>query len=169
MKKITLALKTTIAMFSILYCLGTYAQDTKKADVEAIVKNLVESRQYKFMAQSATPQKGHTRQIDRGYDIKIMGDSISAYLPYMGRSYTGSYGTSEGPIQFKTNDFDYTSTPNKKGWDVVVTPKNIRNARQINMTIYSDALMSVVVSSSGRDVMRFEGHIEYLKTDSLSH
>ena len=66
-------------------------QDTKKdKDAEKIaqVKNLVDSQNYVFVAQSAMPMSGRVRQLTPDFDLKVTKSSIVSYLPYFGRAYT---------------------------------------------------------------------------------
>src|SRR5258707_9279971 len=67
------------------------AQDTKKdkeAAKTAAIKNLVDSQNYVFVAQSAMPMSGNVRQLTPDYDLKVSKSSIISYLPDSGRAYT---------------------------------------------------------------------------------
>src|SRR5260370_33164182 len=102
--------KISRLIFTILafICLHTNAQsgnDQKKPDL----KSIIQSRNYTFIAQSATTNKGKTIQLSYGYDLKLINDSIDVYLPFYVRAYNMSYpSNNDVGIQFKSHDFTYS-------------------------------------------------------------
>lgn len=145
-----------------------YAQDSKQQKQnakEAAIKMLIDSQRYKFEAQSATPTGGRTRQLTYGYDLIIKKDSLEAYLPFFGRAYSATIGsTDDAGIQFKTADFDYTIKERKKGgWDVTIKPKNAKDVNQIILNISQTGYTSVYVNSNNRAMISFYGYIKPVK------
>jgi hypothetical protein len=143
--------------------LAVHAQDTKKdKDAEKIVqvRNLVDSQNYIFIAQSASPMSGRLRQLTPDYDLKITKSSIVSYLPYFGRAYTAPLDPSKGGIQFTSKDFEYTATPRAKGgWDVLIKPKDYRDVQQMSLNISSTGYATLQVTSTSRQPISFNGYI----------
>lgn len=143
--------------------LAVHAQDTKKdKDAEKIVqvRNLVDSQNYIFIAQSASPMSGRLRQLTPDYDLKITKSSIVSYLPYFGRAYTAPLDPSKGGIQFTSKDFEYTATPRAKGgWDVLIKPKDYRDVQQMSLSISSTGYATLQVTSTSRQPISFNGYI----------
>jgi hypothetical protein len=95
---------------------------------EASVKKLVDSKDYVFYVESATPMSGRLRFLTPGNTVHIAKDSVECDLPYFGRVYTSSVNTTDGGIKFISTSFDYTPEVRKKGGiPVVVTPANRRS------------------------------------------
>jgi hypothetical protein len=142
-------------------------QDSKKQrdSIQAAqIRIMVEEKRYFFMAQSTTPSRGGLRQITGGYNLRVAKDTLVSDLPYFGRSYTASYGTSDGGIKFTSVDFDYKVEPRKKGgWNITINPKEMNTCRQMNLIIYSDGSASLDVSSNDKQPISFKGIISATK------
>jgi len=163
MKTITYLSSILILSFLLLGSLTARSQDTKKdKDTEKIaaIKNLVDSQNYVFIAQSASPMSGRVRQLTPDYDLKITKSSIVSYLPYFGRAYSAPLDPTQGGIQFTSKDFEYTATPrNKGGWDVLIKPKDYRDVQQMTLTISSTGYATLQVTSINRQPISFNGYI----------
>ena len=144
-----------------------FAQSTKaekQAAKTAAIKNLVDSQSYVFKAQSAMPMSGRSRQLTSDYDLKVTKDQVVSYLPYFGRAYSAPIDPSQGGIQFTSKDFDYTTTPRKKGgWDIQIKPKDNRDVQQMSLTISEDGYASLQVTSINRQPISFSGYITAVK------
>lgn len=139
------------------------AKPTKKereAQKTALVKRLVEEQNYIFVAQTMLPSGGRSRQITPDYDLRIAKDSILSWLPYFGRAYTAPMDPSKGPLQFKTKEFEYTSTPGKKGgWDILIKPKDVSEIQSMNLSITESGYAYLSVQSVNRQPISFNGYI----------
>jgi hypothetical protein len=137
----------------------TNAQDTKQ-DKQAAIKNIVDSQNYVFVAQTALPLSGRTRQLTSDYDLKITKTSIVSYLPYFGRAYQAPIDPTKNSLDFTSKDFDYTSTPGKKGgWNVTIKPRDNRDVQQMNLSISSSGYGTLQVTSTNRQPISFNGYI----------
>ena len=170
MKKPILFINAMLFASLLISCFtnNLFAQNTKqkKQDAkDAAVKMLIDSQNYKFEAQSATSSGGNTRQLTYGYDLIIKKDSLAAYLPFYGRGYSATIGSSDDAgIEFSTNDFEYVSKEGKKGgWDITIKAKNIKNASQILLSISSAGYATVYVNSNNRAMISFYGYIKPIK------
>ncbi len=131
----------------------------KKAARLAAIKNMVESQNYVFKAETVLPMSGPSQQVS-DYAVKITKQSVMSYLPYFGRAYSAPMDPSKGGIQFTSKDFDYTLTPGKKdGWSVLIKPKDYRDIQQMTMSISSTGYATVQVTSTNRQPISFNGTI----------
>ena len=151
------------AGFGLLFCIffmvsPSYGQSTKESLAQAI-----QSKHYIFKAQSALPMRGGLRQLTSEYDLKVNGDTITAYLPYFGRAYVAPIDPSKGGIQFTTAQSDYNVKSKKKSWEVTLVPKNIDEVRQLFLSISSSGSARLQVISNMRDPISFNGYVEVLK------
>jgi len=127
------------------------------------LKQTVESRHFEFIAQSATPMSGRTRQIS-SYSLKVKKDTIDSDLPYYGKAYTATIGSTEGGIRFTSTDFEYSSKDGAKGgWDIVIVPKGVRDVQQMTLSITNSGYATVRVNSNTRQMISFYGYVEALK------
>jgi hypothetical protein len=169
-----LTMKSLIKLFFVFaVILGSlnmaHGQSTRKerqAVKAADVKNMIDAVNYVFKANYAIPQNGGSRQLTSEYDLKVVKDTVIAFLPYFGRAYIAPEpGTIEGGIKFTITKFSYDAKQGKKGnWEIVIKPKdkNItdwRDVQQLTLNISPTGYASLQVISSNRSPISFEGEI----------
>jgi hypothetical protein len=138
----------------------TNAQDKKPSAKETAIKNMVDSQNYVFVAQTALPLSGRTRQLTSDYDLRVTKSSIVSYLPYFGRAYQAPLDPTKGGLTFTSKDFDYTATPGKKsGWTVQIKPKDNGDVQQMTLNISSGGYGTLQVVSTNRQPISFNGYI----------
>lgn len=127
----------------------------------AAIKNMIDSGNYVFQAQSAMPMKGRVRQlITDNYTLKVNPEKITSDLPYFGQAYIAPADPTQTGIQFSTKDFDYKITPGKKdGWNVTIKPKDYKDVQQLQLTISSEGYATLHVISASREPITFNGII----------
>ena len=145
-----------VALFGIS---ATYAQADKEQKKETKIKNLIESKNYVFKAQTVFPLGGRSRILTSDYDLRVLGDSVVAYLPYFGRAYSAPIDPSKGGIQFTSTDYDYKVQPNKKGWNVTITPKDALQTRELSLNVTKSGYATLIVNSNNRQSISFNGYI----------
>ncbi|MDQ6902306.1 MAG: DUF4251 domain-containing protein [Bacteroidota bacterium] len=125
------------------------------------VKDMVDSQQFVFEAQSVNPMRGGFRMLTSLYDVKIYKDTLISDLPYFGRAYVAAYNPTKSELDFTTINISYSVSPYKKtGWYVVVKPKKKSGIEQYAFTIFEDGTASLSVTSTSRDPISFNGHIK---------
>lgn len=137
-----------------MFGVGAFAQVDKDK-----VKQVLESKNFVFKAQSASPSGGRVRSLTGEYDLRIFGDSLVTYLPYFGRAYTAPMPGESG-INFSTSDFDYKLDTRKKGgWEITMLPKDVRDVRQLFLTVTESGYATLQVTSNNRQPISFNGYI----------
>src|SRR5215213_4896076 len=72
------------------------------------IGKLLEGKQYVFLPQTAFPARGSSVTVSGGnYDLKIIKDSVSVYLPFYGRANDISAARTGGPVELNTKKFSY--------------------------------------------------------------
>jgi hypothetical protein len=163
MKKFSLIITLSLLSFTGIINTASAQDDkqTKQQKKQDEIKQKVESQHYAFIAQTAIPMGMRIRQLSTDYEFKVGKDTLEAYLPYYGRAYSATIGTSDGGINFKTTDFTYKSTPTKKGgWNITITPKNAGDTRQVTLNITSTGYASLQVNSNNKQSISFNGYIQ---------
>lgn len=124
----------------------------------AVVRNKIETKQYTFVAQSASPLRGRLVQLTSQYDLRIAGDSVISNLPYFGRAYSAPMNNDAG-LNFISASSAYTSKWKKNRWEITIKPKDYRDVNEINLTVFNNGKASVRVSSNSRQPISFDGYI----------
>jgi hypothetical protein len=131
---------------------------------ETEIKNLLYSQQYIFYAQSVIPSSGRQRFLTSEYTVTISKDTIVSYLPYFGRAYSATLGTTDGGIKFTSVDFDYTISDRKKGgWEINIHPKGGQDVQKLNFTVYNNGTAYLFVNSNNRQSISFNGYVRARK------
>jgi hypothetical protein len=161
--KITAVILITVAVTN-----STFAQDSKKdrENEKAIaIENLVNSKNFVFVAETMSPMGGRTMFLNYPYDLKITPEKVNSDLPYFGRAYVAPIDPTRGGLQFTSEDFEYKVAPAKKnGWDVLIAPKDTREVRQMSLSVSSNGNAYLQVNSNNRQAISFSGHIEEIRT-----
>jgi len=133
----------------------------KKAAEAAATKALVESKQFVFNAESASPMKARTIYLSSTtYTLTIAGDSVTADLPYYGRVYSASYGGSDGGIKFTSTDHAYSVIERKKGgWEITIETKNLQENFKLFLTVFTNGRASLNAVGNNRQSIQYSGNI----------
>ncbi|ANE52729.1 DUF4251 domain-containing protein [Flavisolibacter tropicus] len=142
----------------VLFVTSVQAQDDKKQKGQDI-KQLLDSKEYIFKAQQVTPSRGGARQLTSEYDLRLLGDSLVAYLPYFGRAYSAPIDIKESGLQFTSTNFGYELSTRKKGWDVVMRPKDVSSIQQLVLMVSSSGRATLQVTSTNREPISFNGQV----------
>lgn len=151
-------MKSMLTLTALLIAATAGAQPA--SDKAAAIKNLVESQNYVFRAQTALPMHGPVRQLTDLWDLTIGKTSVVSYLPYFGRAYS-AIDPSQNPMQFTSKNFEYTLKPHKKnGWDVLIKPKDMKtDVQQLTMSISSEGYATLQAIFNNRDAISYSGSI----------
>jgi len=149
-----------LAIIALICLPGIGWAQKHKEDKKAKIKAIVEAQNYVFKAQTALPTAGSSRQLTSDYGLQVSKDTVVSDLPYFGRAYTAPLNPSEGPLQFTTTKFQYMVSTNKKGgWNVTITPQDVTDPRELIMTIFDNGSASMVVNSTNRQPISFNGYV----------
>lgn len=126
----------------------------------AVLKTSLSNKNFVFKAQSAWPLQGTVVQLNAGYDVRVMQDSINTYLPYFGRAYQAGYGTESG-INFTSRKFDYRLREKPKGgWEITIRPADAKDVMEMTYSVSSNGYATLQVISNNRQAISFYGVIE---------
>lgn len=154
------SLKAVLFSVGLLCMTVAGAQDSKKNDKADLVKALLQSKNFVFKAQSASPMGGGLRNLTSEYDVRVFSDTVKTFLPYFGRAYTATIGSTNGGINFTSTDFEYQFEEGKKGRvDVVIRPKDVQDVRQLLLRVSPSGNASLQVISNNRQPISFNGYV----------
>jgi hypothetical protein len=145
--------------FLIMMLAGTsilYAQEK----TELTTRQMLETKNFIFKAQTVNPQRGRLRQLTSEYDVVVTNDTVIAFLPYFGRAYSAPIDPSEGGIKFTSGKFDYSLTAGKKkSWTLKIKPDDIKDVQDLYFTIFENKKATLLVNSMNRESILFNGYI----------
>jgi len=133
-------------------------------DKTVAIKDLVDSGQFIFLAQTAMPSSGPTKQLTSEYDVRLSKNTFVSHLPYFGRAYSAPYGTGDGGFNFTSKDFTYSPKTRKKGgWEITIKPKDVTDVREFLLTVSENGYGTLQVMSNNRRPISFSGYVTELK------
>lgn len=152
-------------LFFVLFFLATTVQaqtgNHNNEDKGAAIQRMLDTKTFVFKAQTALPLRGQVLQLTSEYDMRLAGDTLIAFLPYFGRAFSAPMSTTEGGINFTTTSFGYNVQPKKrnKGWNVVLTPTDARDTRQLMLNVNKSGFATLLVTSNNRQPISFNGYV----------
>jgi hypothetical protein len=124
------------------------------------VGELVETKNFVFQAEQASPMSGRTRQLPPGYRLRISGDTVTADLPYYGRAYSAPSNLSGGGITFTSIGPKYESVLDKKNrWQISIKPEGVDDVEELTLTVFENGRADLRVNSRNRQPISFSGYI----------
>jgi hypothetical protein len=168
----------TLKNFFIVALLLSAVQLQAQTDKATTIK-ILDAQQYVFVATSASPLNasdinqvltrmpgytggaGNIILTGSNYDLSVTPDSVVAYLPYYGRSYTPKMGgIDEGGIKFKSKKFSYKKTARKKGgWIITIIPKDVKDNYSLTLTTTESGYASLTVTNNTQQPITFSGNL----------
>lgn len=144
------------------------AQNTREQRKQAKakeVKQLIDSKNFVFIAQYANPLGGGHRYLNYDYDLRLSNDSLISYLPYFGVVHFDPpvYPTQDG-IMFTSTNFGYNVKQNKNGsWEILFTPQDVKYDRQLRLNVQPSGYATLIVNIINRDPITFDGYVDKTK------
>jgi hypothetical protein len=154
-------MKQTLRILSLLLvgCAGFGSAGAQEAN-HVTLKNILSAKTFVFKAQSAWPLQGTVVQLNAGYDMKVLQDSINTFLPYFGRAFNASYG-GDGGINFTSKKFDYRLKEKQKGgFEITIKPADARDVVEMNYSVSANGYATLQVISNNRQAISYYGVIE---------
>lgn len=166
-------LKTLCAGIFAFISVNAIAQTDK-----ATTSKIVEAKTYTFVARSATPlnvqdinavmsrmpgniQAGTINLDATYYDLTVTPDSIVAFLPYYGRSFTAPINPNDGGVKFNSKKFDYKQKKGRKrGWDIVIEPKDVRENFRLALNIGEEGSATLSLNSNEKQSITYQGYLK---------
>ncbi len=156
---------------------------------KAMVDSLIANRAFRIVNQWALPTMSTSmmklsssgilgpgnsgQRIDlsgNGNYLEIKGDSVRAFLPFFGeRQMGGGYNADGGGIRFDqvANDISFHYDESKNIHIVRFSAKDGSESFEVTLNVFSNKKSSLLVSSSQRDMIRYQGTIEQLPKKDL--
>ncbi|MGN6264938.1 MAG: DUF4251 domain-containing protein [Ginsengibacter sp.] len=130
------------------------------------IDNLINSKNFTFIAERVNPFRGASRNLTSLYDVEIKRDTLICFLPFFGRAYQAPMDPSKGGIDFKSTNFSYNITEKSKDeWDIYIEPKDNSDVQTMIFSIFGNGNATLNIQNTHRDPISFYGRIEKNKSD----
>lgn len=162
MKKITRYVVVFSFAMVLLYACGSTQTAAEKEKLSADITRAVETPNFTFKATYAHPTGYRSIYLSPYYDVKVVTDTVTAYLPYYGRAYSASMNPSEGGYRFTSTDFEYRANPGqRKGrWEAVITINDLDRPVTFRFDIWENGTARLDVTDVNRQSISFQGNVE---------
>ncbi|WP_395803358.1 DUF4251 domain-containing protein [Daejeonella sp.] len=152
-------ISTCLLMLFVILSHSIQAQ-TRQEKMKAGLKRLIESKDYVFLAESATPLSGSLIRLTSIYFLKINKDSLDSHLPYFGVAFRAPMGTTESPLSFTSTDFDYSMKESKKaGFQIKIRINKPSDPDLMMLSVSSSGYATLTVNSMHRQSISFYGEL----------
>ena len=101
--------------------------------------------------------------------LKMMGDSVAAYLPYFGeRQLSGGYGVANA-IEFKglPDKLKTAWNSKKETYTISFTIKEKSEVFQVTITLFNSLASHITINSSQRNFIRYIGKVSELPKEEV--
>ena len=159
----------TLFVLIILSC----SSQKKTTDNAAAISSLIEQQRFTFMAHSVSPTEdarynvrnmfpngSNLYELSAGYDLRVTPDSVIAYLPFFGRSFTAPMNPNEGGIKFTSTHFSYKKHMRKGSHEIEIKPADNREISHVFLTITPAGYASLRVLSVNKSAIAYNGVVE---------
>lgn len=134
-----------------------------KAERDALVTRQVQegldTRHYTIAVDWMRPLGGMARHVSSTYELKVNGDEVDSYLPYIGEAYRLPYGGGKG-LNFKGKIKDYTinyPTSNRSHIEFNVT--NEEDTYYFRIDVFNNGKAVIDIIAQERDAISFDGEM----------
>ena len=159
MKSVINTFRISLLLLFLMLSVSIQAQSRQEKRISE-VKRLIESKDYVFLAESATPLSGSVIRLTSIYFLKINKDTLDSHLPYFGVAFRAPMGTTESPLSFTSTDFDYSMKESKKaGFQIKIRINNPSDPDLLMLSITSSGFATLTVNSMHRQPISFYGEL----------
>ncbi|MET0635055.1 MAG: DUF4251 domain-containing protein [Chitinophagaceae bacterium] len=150
-KAIIFSLVAVLAIVNISSAQSIYPEENRRILAE---KNFI------FIAQQVSPQRGAIRQLGSQYDLAVNPDSVTSFLPYFGRAYAAPFDPTDGGIKFTSVKFRYElAIAKNRRYEIVITPKDARGVESLRLIAYDNGRATLLVNQRDKDPITFHGYL----------
>lgn len=131
-----------------------------KAEHQKRVRELIDSKNYTFKAETVTPRNMKTMNLTTDFGVQVKNDSIFSYLPYFGNNYIQDFTSfKNSPLGFALPINKYSRSNTKKGYKIEIQVINHEEFINLIFHIAKSGYTSLSVTFLSRQSISFDGEI----------
>lgn len=160
MKKV--AFISLLFMALLLTACGTGNSLTKaerEAQVAQQVEQALEASHYTIAVDWMKPLGGMPRHVSSNYELKVNGDDVDSYLPYVGEAYRLPYGGGKGlNFKGKIRNYKITQTTNNR-YVIEFDVNNDEDIYHYRIDMFTNGKAIIDIIGQDRDAISFDGEM----------
>ena len=162
MNKITITLLTMMTV--LLMACGTSNGLTKAEREAAITRQVQEgldTRHYTIAVDWMKPLGGMAQHVSSNFELKVNGDEVDSYLPYVGEAYRLPYGGGKG-LNFKGKIENYSITyPTSNRSHIEFMVNNGEDVYHFRIDVFNNGKSIIDIIAQDRDAISFDGEMVF--------
>lgn len=152
-----------VAMVMVTSC-GT-SDGLTKAEREALITRQVQegldTRHYTIAVDWMRPLGLRPRHVSSNYELRVNGDEVDSYLPYIGEARHLPYGGGKA-LNFKGEIEHYSITyPTSNRSHIEFTVTNVEDSYLFRIDVFNNGKAYIDVIARERDSISFEGEMVF--------
>jgi hypothetical protein len=157
-------LMMTVLVAVLLQACGTtdgLTNAERQAAITRQVQEGLDTRHFTIAVDWMKPLGGMARHVTSNYELKVNGDEVDSYLPYVGEAYRLPYGGGKG-LNFKGKIEDYTITyltSNRSHIEFRVT--NDEDTYYFRIDVFNNGKSIIDIIAQERDAISFDGEMVF--------
>ena len=131
----------------------------REAQVTRQVQEGLDTRHYTIAVDWMKPLGGMPRHVSSNYELKVNGDEVDSYLPYVGEAYRLPYGGGKG-LNFKGKIENYSITyPTSNRSHIEFTVTNEEDSYYYRIDVFNNGKAIIDIIARDRDAISFDGEM----------
>lgn len=177
-----------LGLFAVLWSCGSSQKAGDSSVKSQVLEQLVEKKSFQIVSEWAQPMNTNAMNsiaasglllpgnsgsnislIANPNYLKVMGDSVAAYLPYFGeRQISGGYGAGSA-IEFKglPDKMEVSQNSKKATYTIGFTIREKSEVYQVTLTLFNSLAGHITINSSQRNFIRYIGKVSELPKEEI--
>ena len=157
-------LMMTVLVAVLLQACGTtdgLTNAERQAAITRQVQEGLDTRHYTIAVDWMKPLGGMARHVTSNYELKVNGDEVDSYLPYVGEAYRLPYGGGKG-LNFKGKIENYTITyPTSNRSHIEFRVTNDEDTYYFRIDVFNNGKSIIDIIAQERDAISFDGEMVF--------
>lgn len=133
----------------------------RQAAITRQVQEGLDTRHYTIAVDWMKPLGGMARHVTSNYELKVNGDEVDSYLPYVGEAYRLPYGGGKG-LNFKGKIANYTITyPTSNRSHIEFSVTNDEDTYYFRIDVFNNGKSIIDIIAQERDAISFDGEMTF--------
>ena len=137
------------------------AKAERQAEISRQVLASVEERQFTIAVDWMKPLRGMSKHLSYGYELKLKGDELDSYLPYVGEAQRLPYGGGKG-LNFKATVENYSCVQTSGNCYLIeFNVTNDEDTYHYRIDLFSSGKALIDVWGRERDAISYQGEMVF--------
>ena len=137
------------------------AKAERQAEISRQVLASIDERHFTIAVDWMKPLRGMSKHLSYGYELKLNGDELDSYLPYVGEAQRLPYGGGKG-LNFKAPVYNYSCVQSSGNCYLIeFDVTNDEDTFHYRIDLFSSGKALIDVWARDRDAISFQGEMVF--------